>query len=136
MPVSDALGCIGAVDVAVTYGIEAGGGQLAVTALALCPGGSITTAELSEALGNLPVGSPPDIVHVVPDIELSATYRPLISPLRAAGVPRPSRRNSWYLDADTNSYKRLTVAVRAELTGGQDRDLARNDSPMAPRAQQ
>ncbi len=136
MPIGDAVGRIGAVDVAVTYGIEAGGQQLAVTALALCPGGSITTAELSEALRNLPVGNPPDIVHVVPDVELSASYRPLTGPLRASGVPRPSRRNSWYLDTDTNGYKRLTVAVRAELTGGQDRDLAQNNSQMAPRAQQ
>ncbi|MCV7414100.1 acyl-CoA synthetase [Mycolicibacterium litorale] len=135
-PISDAVGCIGAVDVAVTYGIEAGGRQLAVTALALCPGGSIPTAELTETLCHLPVGNPPDIVHVVSDIELSASYRPLISPLRAAGVPRPSRRNSWYLDTDTNSYKRLTVAVRAELTGGPDDAPAQNDSQLQPRAQQ
>lgn len=59
MPISDAVGRIGAVDVAVTYGIEARGRQLAVTALALCPGGSITTAELTEALADLPVGNPP-----------------------------------------------------------------------------
>ncbi|BBZ60283.1 acyl-CoA synthetase [Mycolicibacterium monacense] len=136
MPISDAVGRIGAVDVAVTYGIEARGRQLAVTALALCPGGSITTAELTEALADLPVGNPPDLVHVVPDIELSASYRPLINPLRAAGVPRPSRRNSWYLDPDTNGYKRLTVAVRAEITGGQDRDASPEDSPLPPRAQQ
>jgi putative long chain acyl-CoA synthase len=134
--IGDAVGRIGAVDLAVTYGVEAGGRLLAVTALALCPGGSITTAELTEALADLPVGNPPDLVHVVPDIELSASYRPLISPLRAAGVPRPSRRNSWYLDADTNGYKRLTVAVRAEITGGQDRDASLDDSQMQPRAQQ
>ncbi|MFS0899867.1 acyl-CoA synthetase [Mycolicibacterium litorale] len=137
MPIGDAVGRIGAVDLAVTYGIEAGGGrQLAVTALALCPGGSIPTAELSEALAALPVGNPPDIVHVVSDIELSASYRPLVSPLRAAGVPRPSRRNAWYLDPDTNSYKRLTVAARAEIVGGQDRAPAEDDSPLQPRAQQ
>ena len=35
------VGRIGAVDLAVTYGVEAGGQQLAVTALALRPGGSI-----------------------------------------------------------------------------------------------
>ena len=88
---NQAAGRLGAVDLAVTYGVEAGGQQLAVTALALRPGGSVPTADLSEALLNLPVGNPPDVVHVVPDMTLSATYRPLVSRLRAAGVPKASR---------------------------------------------
>ena len=70
------------------------------------------------ALADLPVGNPPDIVHVVPEMKLSASYRPLISPLKAQGIPRPSR-NAWYLDPDTNRYKRLTVAVRTEIAGAQ-----------------
>ncbi len=117
-PVNDCVSRLVAVDLAATYGVEvADGHQLAVTALALSPGGSIPTADLSEALADLPVGNPPDIVHVVPEMALSASYRPLISPLRAAGVPKPSR-NAWYLDPDENRYKRLTVAVRAEIAGG------------------
>jgi putative long chain acyl-CoA synthase len=116
-PVNDAIGRIEAVDLAVTYPVDADGDQLAVTALALRPGGTVTPAELSEALADLPVGNPPDIVHVVPEMALSASYRPIVSPLRAAGIPKPSR-NAWYLDADTNRYKRLTVAVRAEIAGG------------------
>jgi putative long chain acyl-CoA synthase len=87
-----------------------------VTALTLRPGGSIPSADLTEALANLPVGAAPDIVHVVPEMALSASYRPLISPLRAMGVPKPSR-NAWYLDVDTNKYKRLTAAVRTEIIG-------------------
>ena len=116
--VNDAIGRLGAVDLAVTYGVEAGGQTLAVTALALRPGGSIPSADLSESLADLPVGNPPDIVHVVPEMALSASYRPLVSSLRAEGIPKPSR-NAWYLDPDTNRYKRLTVAVRTEITGGQ-----------------
>jgi putative long chain acyl-CoA synthase len=104
------------VALAVTYGLDVGGQQLAITALALCPGGSIPSADLSEALADLPVGKPPDIVHVVPQMKLSASYRPLVSPLRAEGVPKPSR-NAWYLDPDTSRYKRLTVAVRTEIVG-------------------
>lgn len=115
---NDAVGRLGAVDMAVTYPVEAGGQHLAVTALALCPGGSIPSADLSEALADLPVGNPPDIVHVVPEMKLGASYRPLISPLRADGIPKPSR-NAWYLDPDTNRYKRLTVAVRTEIAGAQ-----------------
>jgi putative long chain acyl-CoA synthase len=115
--VNDAVGCLGAVDLAVTYSVEANGRQLAVTALELCPGGSIPSADLSEALADLAVGNPPDIVHVVPQMALSASYRPLVSPLRAQGIPKPSR-NAWFLDPDTNRYKRLTVAVRAEIAEG------------------
>jgi putative long chain acyl-CoA synthase len=117
-PINDAVGRLGAVDLAVTYGVDVNGHQLAVTALTLCPGGSIPTADLSEALTDLPVGNPPDIVHVVPEMKLSASYRPLVSPLRAEGIPKPSR-NAWYLDPDTNRYKRLTVAVRTEIAGAQ-----------------
>jgi putative long chain acyl-CoA synthase len=115
-PINDAVSRLGAVDLAVTYGLDVDGHQLAITALALCPGGSIPSADLSEALADLPVGNPPDIVHVVPQMKLSASYRPLVSPLRAEGVPKPSR-NAWYLDPDTNRYKRLTVAVRTEIAG-------------------
>lgn len=116
--VNDAVGRLGAVDLAVTYGVDVNGHQLAITALSLCPGGSIPSADLSEAMSDLPVGSPPDIVHVVPEMRLSASYRPLISPLLAEGIPKPSR-NAWYLDPDTNRYKRLTVAVRTEIAGAQ-----------------
>jgi putative long chain acyl-CoA synthase len=84
----------------------------------LRPGGSIPSADLSEALADLPVGIPPDIVHVVPEMALSASYRPLVGPLQTAGLPKASR-NAWYLDPDTNRYKRLTAAVRAEIAGGQ-----------------
>ncbi|MGV9801390.1 acyl-CoA synthetase [Mycobacterium sp. NPDC003449] len=118
--VNDAVGRLDAVDMSVTYEVERGGRRLAVTALALRPGGSIPSADLSLALADLPVGNGPDLVHVVGDMELGASYRPLIEPLRAAGIPRASRRNSWYLDPDTNTYKRLTVAMRAELTGQDD----------------
>jgi putative long chain acyl-CoA synthase len=51
-------------------------------------------------------------------LALSASYRPLISPLRAMGIPKPSR-NAWYLDTDTNKYKRLTAAVRTEIVGAE-----------------
>ena len=117
-PVNDAVGAIDAVDLSVTYPVEVGGQRVAVTALALRPGGSVAAGDLSEALSDLPVGCAPDIVHVVRDMALSASYRPLVSPLRAMGIPKPSR-NAWYLDADTNKYKRLTAAVRTEIAGAE-----------------
>jgi putative long chain acyl-CoA synthase len=118
-PISDAVGRLDAVDLAVTYGVDLGGQQVAVTALALRPGGSIPTADLTHALADLPVGNPPDFVHVVADMELGASYRPMAGPLQAAGLPKPARRNSWYLDPDTQTYKTLTVAVWTELSSGQ-----------------
>ena len=84
---NDAAARLGAVDLAVTYGVEAGGQLLAVTALALRPGGSVPTADLSEALLNLPVGIRPTSSTSSPDMTLSATYRPMVSTLRAAGIP-------------------------------------------------
>lgn len=114
--VNDAVGRLGAVDMAVTYGVQANGATLAVTALSLRPGGSVPSADLSEALAELPVGNAPDIVHVAADMTLSATYRPLAGPLQREGIPKPSR-NAWYRDPDTHRYKRLTVAVRTEIAG-------------------
>jgi putative long chain acyl-CoA synthase len=114
--VDDTVSRVGAVDLAVTYQVAVGDRDLAVTALVLSPGGSVPTAGLNEALATLPVGAPPDVVHVVPELKLSATYRPLLGPLRAAGVPKPSR-HAWCLDYDTGSYRRLTAAVRVELLG-------------------
>ena len=84
-PVNDAVGGIDAVDLSVTYAVEAGGQRIAVTALALRPGGSVAAGDLSEALADLPVGAPPDIVHVVPEMALSASYRPLDQPAARDG---------------------------------------------------
>jgi putative long chain acyl-CoA synthase len=114
--VNDAASRVGAVDLAVTYRVAVNGHDLAVSALTLSPGGSVPTADLNEALAVLPVGAPPDVIHVVPEMKLSATYRPLLAPLRAAGLPKSSRY-AWYLDHDTGVYRRFTAAVRAELTG-------------------
>jgi putative long chain acyl-CoA synthase len=119
--VNHAAGQVGAADLSVTYCVVVHGRELAVTALTLRPGGSVPTADLNEALAALAVGSPPDIVHVVPEMKLSASYRPLLGPLVAAGIPKPSRY-AWYLDQDSNSYKRLTAAVRAELFDRSDDD--------------
>ncbi|WP_304112356.1 acyl-CoA synthetase [Mycolicibacterium bacteremicum] len=112
--VNDAVSRIGAVDLAVTYRVEADGRPLILTAVALRPGGSVPSAEVTEALAALPVGRAPDVVYVAPEMTLGASYRPEVEPLRAAGIPKSSR-NAWYFDDDTKQYKRMTAAVRAEL---------------------
>jgi putative long chain acyl-CoA synthase len=116
--VNDALGRVGSVDLAVTYSIEVQGRPLVVTAVMLCPGGSLPNAEVTEALAALPVGIGPTVVYVAPTMTLSSSYRPEIAPLRAAGIPKASR-NAWYFDTDSNQYKRMTAAVRAKIVGKQ-----------------
>jgi putative long chain acyl-CoA synthase len=116
-PISDALGLIRAVDLAVTYGVPVDGRQVAVAAVTLRPGATITAADLTEAVAAMSVGLGPDVVHVVPKMTLSATYRPTVSALRAAGLPKGGR-HSWYFDPETNQFKRLTSALRTEIFGG------------------
>jgi putative long chain acyl-CoA synthase len=114
-PVTDALGLINCVDLAVTYAVMAGDHQVAVSAVSLLPGATITAADLTEAISGMPVGLGPDIVHVVPEMPLSpTTYRPTVSALRAAGVPKAGRQ-SWYYDAVSKEFRRLTPAVRTQL---------------------
>lgn len=115
-PITDALGLITGVDLAVTYGVSVHGQHVAVSAVTMRPGATITAADLTEAVAGMPFGLGPDIVHVVPEMTLSATYRPTVSALRAAGIPKPGR-HAWYFDASSNQFRRLTSSVRAELAG-------------------
>ncbi len=117
-PVTDALSCINGVDLAVTYNVPVGSQQVAVTAVTLLPGASITAADLTEAVADMPIGVGPDIVHLCREMTLSATYRPTVSALRAAGIPKPGRQ-AWYFDANSNEFRRLTPGVRSELSGAQ-----------------
>jgi putative long chain acyl-CoA synthase len=111
-PITDTIGLMPAVDLAVTYGVSAGEHQVAVTAVTMRPGAAISAADLSEAMAGLG-DDRPDFVHVVPDLTLSASYRPTVGVLRNAGIPKAGR-HSWYLDPETNRYKRLTAPARAE----------------------
>jgi putative long chain acyl-CoA synthase len=115
-PVTDALGLINGVDLAVTYNVPAGDQEAAVSAVTLLPGATITAADLTEAVAKMPVGLGPDFVCVVPEMTLSATYRPTVSALRAAGIPKAGR-HVWYFDAASDEFRRLTPGVRLELGG-------------------
>jgi putative long chain acyl-CoA synthase len=116
-PVTDALGLINGVDLAVTYNVPVGGLEVAVSAVTLLPGATITAADLTEAVATMPIGLGPDIVHVCPELPLSpTTYRPTVSALRAAGIPK-SGRQAWYFDAGSDEFRRLTPSVRSELSG-------------------
>ncbi|KAA0109459.1 alpha/beta fold hydrolase [Mycolicibacterium sp. P1-5] len=117
--VTDAVSRIVAVDLAATYGIEVPGSTIAVTAITLRDGMTVTTADLTDAFASMPVGLAPDVVHVVPGMPLSATCRPTVSALRAKGIPKATR-NAWHFEPDTGKYKRLTAAARARFGGTDD----------------
>ncbi len=111
-PINDTLSRLPAVDLAVTYGADAGDHQVAVSAVTLCSGAAISAADLSEAMSSQG-DDRPDFVHVVPNLTLSASYRPTVGSLRSAGIPKAGR-HAWYLDPETHLYKRLTAPARAE----------------------
>ncbi|MGW0176009.1 AMP-binding protein [Rhodococcus sp. NPDC003322] len=113
-PIGYALGVLDQVDLVVTYGVRAGDEELAVTALTLRPGASLTAAHLADAFAGLDEGQCPDLVHVVPEIPISNSYRPRRGELRAAGLPKPGVR-AWFWDAEHTRYRRLTKAVVTDL---------------------
>lgn len=115
--ITDWLGAVTGVDMAVTYRVPTEGDDLVVSAVTLQPGATVTPADLSEAVNTLPAGIGPDVIHVVPELSLSTVYRPVVGALREAGLPKAGR-NAWYFDASGRQFKRLTAAVRAELAGG------------------
>ncbi|QCQ91266.1 acyl-CoA synthetase [Rhodococcus sp. SGAir0479] len=116
-PIVDVLGEMPQVDLAVAYGVPAGEHQVAVAAVTVRGGRIPTAAEITAALGQLPIEHCPDIVHVVDRIPLGPSYRPSSSALQASGLPEPSAR-SWYLDTETGGYKRFTKAVAARYGEG------------------
>lgn len=118
-PVNNVLGCVNGVDLAVTYNVRVGDRDVAISAVTLLPGASITAADLTDAVAKIPIGVGPDIVQVCPEMTLSATYRPTVSALRAAGIPKPGRQ-VWYFDAEGQHFRKLTPAIRSELKGPAD----------------
>ncbi|MEA2223812.1 MAG: putative long chain acyl-CoA synthase [Solirubrobacteraceae bacterium] len=116
LPISEALGELDAVDLAVAYGVRPRGAaaQIAVAAVTQRPRTTLTAADVARGLWALAPHERPHVVHVVREIPLTTWYRPLAAPLRARGLPRASRR-AWIRDGD--AYRPLTSADRARLTG-------------------
>jgi putative long chain acyl-CoA synthase len=105
-PIRDALGDIGAVDLALAYGVRPQGeeGEIAVAAVTLRRDASLTARELGHALSVLPIKERPAIVHVVDHIPVTTWFRPLTERLREAGLPEPGEGvRAWYLDASRDT---------------------------------
>jgi putative long chain acyl-CoA synthase len=84
----------------------------------LCPDHTLSAETLSHALGELPEGQRPAVVHVIDDMPVTTWFRPLTRPLRDAGLPEPAVGRTWYLDRGGRRYRPLTEAARRRLSGG------------------
>jgi putative long chain acyl-CoA synthase len=111
LPAAEALGDHPAVDLAVGYGVPVRDGvEVTVVAVTL-RGDDLDARDIADALRD--VEDRPDVVHVVDEIPVTTWYRPLTSPLRAAGLPPPGER-AWARDA-RGAYRPLTEAARRRL---------------------
>jgi putative long chain acyl-CoA synthase len=118
-PIRDSLGTLPAVDLAVAYGLQSdlSSQEVAVAAVTLAPGATLTPRELGAAFGWLPFHQRPLIVRVVDRIPVTTWYRPQTAPLRAQGLPVSSKPHAaWYLDLEGETYKPFTAAARRRLS--------------------
>jgi putative long chain acyl-CoA synthase len=95
-----------------------GGPELAVAAVTLCPGQTLSAETLTDALDELPEGQRPAVVQVIDEMPVTTWFRPLTRPLREAGLPKPAKGRAWYLDRGGRRYRALTEAARRRLSGG------------------
>jgi putative long chain acyl-CoA synthase len=105
IPIEDALQTVGAVDLAVAYGVEQGSTELVVGAVTLRPGLELTADDLTAGMHRLDPVSWPDVVRVVERIPTSTWFRLLKLPLRAEGIPDgTSALPVFHLDRETSTY--------------------------------
>ncbi|MBD0322025.1 MAG: alpha/beta fold hydrolase [Aldersonia sp.] len=116
-PIVDLLDEIPQIDLSVAYGIELGNRELALAAVTIRPGAELTVEAVTEALrGLLPVERP-DVVTVVDDIQVGATYRPSTAVLRAKGLPEPGPC-TWIYVPREGAYREFTQDAATDLLAG------------------
>ncbi|MDQ6835951.1 MAG: AMP-binding protein [Actinomycetota bacterium] len=109
-PIRDVLGDLPAVDLAVAYGVrpKRRRNDVAVAAVVLRAGFSLSGDDLVGALGSLDPEQRPEVVQVVDSIPVTTWFRPVTTPLRAAGMPEAGEgKEIWALGRDRESYRRL-----------------------------
>ena len=104
--VTQALGELDQVDLAVTYGVPAGDAESVVSAVTLIGGGELSATDLDAALGGLAPERRPEAVRVVERIPTSSWYRPLTGELREQGIPKAAPgRPVFRLDHAEGRYR-------------------------------
>ena len=115
-PITDALGDLRAVDLAVAYGVSSHDAEIVVAAVSLRAGCKLETGDLTGALAQIEPELRPAIVRVVDEIPVTTWFRPRTAPLRDAGIPEPGGAHPvWRLDPVSGEYKPLTVKAREAL---------------------
>jgi putative long chain acyl-CoA synthase len=113
-PILDILNDLAPVDTEVAFGVDVGGRTLAVAVVSLRAGYELNVEDLSRRLSVLPAEQRPDLVYVAADIPVSASFRPSVRAVRAAGLPEPGGL-AWY--HDEGHYLPLDAATAARLYG-------------------
>jgi putative long chain acyl-CoA synthase len=119
LPVSNTLGRLDAVDLAVTYGQPGRDGKPVVVAAVLRrQGRTLRAAAVTAALAGLDADQRPGVVRVVADIPLTSWGRPHPGKLARATVPvHTADHPVWFHDTAAGTYRPLTVAARRRLFG-------------------
>ncbi|MEV4257096.1 AMP-binding protein, partial [Spirillospora sp. NPDC049652] len=115
-PARDALDDLPQVDAVVVYGVPAGGSEVVVAAITLCPDAEVKPVDLAETLLRVEPELRPAVVRVVPAIPVTAGHRPDPRALRAEGVPEPGAGVTYHRDS-SGAYRPLTAAARRRLLG-------------------
>jgi putative long chain acyl-CoA synthase len=122
MPIVRALSRLDAVDLVVTYAVDAQTGQgpdsVVVAAASLRSGQQVTAEDVGRVLSAVPADQQPDVVRIVPEIPLSDWHRPIPGRLPQDGLGRATKLCPvWYRDEETGRYRLLTKATRNHLLG-------------------
>jgi putative long chain acyl-CoA synthase len=115
-PIRDALSDLPAIDLAVVYGVRLPRRktEVAVAAVTLREGRTLSAEDLIGAVGGLQPSQRPEIVHVPDSIPVTTWYRPMTGPLRDAGLPESQHgREIYQLERGRKSYRRLDAPVIA-----------------------
>ncbi len=115
-PIEDAISGLEFVDLAVAYGIARGGrrGEVPAVALTLRQGLPLDLDALqARAENELAAGMRPMIVRVLATLPMTAGYRPVKEPLRAAGFADVAQ--GFVFDEEGGRYRPLEVDDAAKL---------------------
>ena len=112
-PIVDGLSRLVQVKHAVVYKAGEPGEEIAIAAVSKQDGtGSPTGSALRLALAGLTPAQRPHLISILDHIDLTSSYRPQASALRAAGIPAAGA-SVWYRD-EGGRYRRLTKAIAHE----------------------
>ncbi len=120
LPIVRALESLPAVDLAVAYGqrLGADAAEVAVGAVSLRPGASLSATDVSGALARLDPDERPTIVRVVDEIPLTAWYRPIAGELREEEIHVSTKANPAWYRAAGGRYRALTDAALGRVLAG------------------